>query len=203
MNNAFRSLVLAALLAVAASAGAESLWKDEGSLYTSKRKFEVGDIITIIVEEDAKSEARWKAERDNELEVEGTAAPEGDGAGEKNLLGRFFPFMGLDYEADFTKDVRSSRKTTVVTTIAVEVVNILPNGNLQVVGRKNVRVNSEDQLVEVRGNLRPEDISEDNTVSSTRLANGRVLVNGRLRFTQDEKPGFVEWFFGWLFGVFL
>lgn len=198
-----RWLFLAAALGVfAASASAASLWEDRASLFTTRKRFQSGDIVTIVVEEATSAEGRWRQERSNEIEVEGTAAPLGNGAGDHNLFGRFLPFMELEYEAESQRDNRSNRATTVRSRIAAEVVNILPNGNLQVVGRKNVRVNSEDQLLEVRGNLRPEDVNEANEASSNALADARILLNGRIRFTTDEKPNVLEWFFGFLSGLF-
>jgi len=73
----------------------------------------------------------------------------------------------------------TSRTSTLSTTVTTMVTDVLPNGNLVVQGHKEIVVNSERQVVTVRGIVRPDDLSPLNEVLSDRLAQLQVLVNGK------------------------
>jgi flagellar L-ring protein FlgH len=73
----------------------------------------------------------------------------------------------------------TTRQSSLTTTLTAEVIAVLPNGNLVVEGQKEIMVNSERQLVTVRGVVRQEDLSPVNSVSSDRLAMLEVRVNGK------------------------
>ncbi|RMH55210.1 MAG: flagellar basal body L-ring protein FlgH [Candidatus Hydrogenedentota bacterium] len=194
---------VAILLGAAQVARAVSLWNDNQSgLFQSRREFKVGDILLIKIEESTSADHKWKAERDKQTKVQGTAAPTGDGAGIHNLFGRFIPFMDLDYEAQHTSDNQSDRRVRVTASVAAEIVNITPNGNLQIVARKVMRVNSEEQTIELHGTVRPADVGPNNDVSSTAIADASIRVNGTLRFGSGEKPGLIERVVSFLSGLF-
>ena len=73
----------------------------------------------------------------------------------------------------------TSRETTLTTTLTARVARVLPNGYLLVEGRKLVGVNAEQQVVSVRGVVRPLDLAPDNSIASDRLAQMEVSVNGK------------------------
>ncbi len=73
----------------------------------------------------------------------------------------------------------TSRQNTISTTLSARVTHVLPNGNLVVEAHKNVSVNSENQVVTVRGVVRPNDVSPANTVPSDRVANLELRINGQ------------------------
>jgi flagellar L-ring protein FlgH len=73
----------------------------------------------------------------------------------------------------------TSRTSTLNTTVTAEVTDVLPNGNLAVVGRKEIMVNSEKQIITLRGIVRPDDLSPVNSIPSDRVARMEILVNGR------------------------
>lgn len=63
--------------------------------------------------------------------------------------------------------------------MTVEVTGVLPNGNLAVQGQKEILVNSEKQVITVRGIIRPDDLSATNSIPSDRVARMEILVNGK------------------------
>ena len=73
----------------------------------------------------------------------------------------------------------TTRESTLTTTVTAEVVYVLPNGNLVIQGQKEISINSEKQIVLVRGIVRPDDLSPVNSVPSDRVARLEVKVNGR------------------------
>lgn len=193
------------ILAVSLPAASTSLWgANAASIYTQPvRVFKNGDIITIVVNEATTADHKWKSEREKQMQFTGTASDPGAGAGNKNLFARFFPFMGLDYQSELKTDNTSDRSTNLRSTVAAEVVNVLPNGNLQIVARKVTRVNSEEQLIELTGNIRPEDVTAGNVVSSNSIADANIKVNGSLRYTNDVNPSPLERVFSFISGLFL
>jgi len=73
----------------------------------------------------------------------------------------------------------TSRQSTLNTTVTAEVTDVLPNGNLVVVGRKEIMINSEKQVITLRGVVRPDDLSPVNSIPSDRVARMEIFVNGR------------------------
>jgi len=73
----------------------------------------------------------------------------------------------------------TSRQSTLNTTVTAEVTDVLPNGNLVVVGRKEIMINSEKQVITLRGIVRPDDLSPVNSIPSDRVARMEILVNGK------------------------
>jgi flagellar L-ring protein FlgH len=73
----------------------------------------------------------------------------------------------------------TSRGTTLSATVTAEVTNVLPNGNLVITGRKEILVNSEKQIITVRGIVRPDDLSPVNSIPSDRVARMEILINGK------------------------
>ncbi len=73
----------------------------------------------------------------------------------------------------------TSRESTLTTTVTAEVTDVLPNGNLVIQGQKEISVNSEKQVITVRGIVRPDDLSPGNSIPSDRIARMEVRVNGR------------------------
>ena len=85
----------------------------------------------------------------------------------------------------------TSRKESLNATISAKVVDVLPNGNLKIEGRRNVKVNSEDQIVTVRGTIRQRDISAENTINSIFIADAQISYSGEGIISDRQKPGWL------------
>ena len=80
------------------------------------------------------------------------------------------------------------RDETVTLRLAGVVTQVLPNGNLVIAARQQVRVNSELRDLQVTGVVRPQDIDSDNTVTHDRMAEARITYGGRGTLTQLQQP---------------
>ena len=82
-----------------------------------------------------------------------------------------------------------------LTSITVTVVERLPNGNLLVQGEKWLRLNQGDEFVRIAGVIRPNDIQQDNTVTSDRVADARISYGGRGMVASSNRAGWLARFF--------
>jgi flagellar L-ring protein precursor FlgH len=135
----------------------------------------VGDLLTVVVADRASAVARGSTN---------TARSASANARIGALFGSFDPAsrvvnlteMGSDRTLDGQGE--TTRETVLRTSLSARVVHVLPNGNLVVEGTKTVTINSEAQVVTVRGIVRPVDLTSTNTILSDRLGQLEVAVNG-------------------------
>jgi flagellar L-ring protein precursor FlgH len=171
---------------------ADSLWSDQSSsLYSAKqRNFEIGDLITILIVEQAS--ASQQAETKDGKDVRFNAGPN------TGLL-QSIPSLGANWNADYTGKGTTTRGGSLKATISVQVKDVLPGGILSLEGRQVIRVNKEDQIIVITGNVRSEDVLTDNTVFSTRLANAVIEFQGKGTVSDSQQPGILWKIFHWIF----
>jgi flagellar L-ring protein precursor FlgH len=170
-----------------------SLWRPGSRTFLrDQRAANVGDIVTVLVsiQDEAELQNRTTRARDNS---EGLGLPRLFGL--ESSYARLLP-SGIDprrlIEASSTSGVSGSgairRNETVTLRVAATVTQVLPNGNLVVTGRQQVRVNGELRDLSVAGVIRPQDIASDNTVRHDRLAEARIAYGGRGTISDVQRP---------------
>ncbi|MBN8554903.1 MAG: flagellar basal body L-ring protein FlgH [Deltaproteobacteria bacterium] len=155
-----------------------SLWaKSGGSPYIirNQRAQKVGDLLTIVIVEDAKATAGAKtdAKRDGSNNLGLTV---GAGQGASTQLGTLSGVM--NNKNNFKGEGQTNRSGTFNATVQAVVENVLPTGTLYIRGKKKININNEDQDVEISGFVRPDDIRINNTVISTLLADASIRYSG-------------------------
>lgn len=178
-----RGLATAALLAALCTAGtaaAQSLY-DEASyapLVADRRSFKVGDLITVIVSEQASAVSSADTDADRRAAVDTRATlPHKDSQ------------AGVGVSSDFDGGGRTQRSGRVLAQLTVRVTSIEPTGELRVEGDQQLTVNDELQTIRLQGRLRPIDVSENNTVLSSRLADARIVYSGDGVVASRQRPG--------------
>lgn len=168
-------------LAVFAQMGASpgSVYSPSGYLADAGRDLragQVGDIVTIVVNENVSAVASG---------VTSTARKSSAKNGITGLAGtlpassRLANLAGVTNNQQLQAQGQTSRNLTLATTISARVVDVSPNGTLAIEGTKEIAVSSEKQSVTVRGLVRPADPTTANTVLSTHVANLQIHVNGK------------------------
>jgi flagellar L-ring protein precursor FlgH len=177
----------------------DSLFQGEGSgsIYTEKRARRVGDVITVMILET--NQATNAASNNNQKNA---TMHVGAGLGflGTNILNTDNQ-IGVGSRANYQGQGTSSRSSKVTGQMTAKVASVLPSGNYVIEGTRYVEVNEEKQLIEISGEIRPDDINSDNTVLSTRIANARVKITGTGPASETAKPGLLTRVLSWL-GLF-
>jgi flagellar L-ring protein precursor FlgH len=167
-----------------------SLWRNGSrAFFKDQRAMQVGDIMTVKVKitDNAKFENGTKRERTNK-EDSGIS----DFIGAKTITQSTPILPGKILTADSTASSEGkgsvNRQEALLTNVAAVVTQVLPNGNLVVEGKQEVRVNFEVRELIVAGIVRPEDIESDNTIDSTKIAQARIAYGGRGQITDVQQP---------------
>lgn len=163
--------------------------QDAKGFFNDQRAHRVGDILTVEVTiadkaQIANSTARSRSSTND--------------AGVGGVLGSIFNMVApnvtastaveLDTGAADTGNGSVNRSETLEFNVAAVIVQVLPNGNLVIEGRQEVRVNFEVRDLIVAGIVRPEDIGSDNTIPSSKIAEARIAYGGRGQLTDVQQP---------------
>ena len=173
----------------AVSYNANSLWRNGSrSFFKDQRAHQIGDLLTVSVNiTDQANFANETIRSRTVTEDSGITAFLGS-----KLLGASSALPGRLLTADATSSADGKgtvqRQETLQTNIAAVVTQLLPNGNLVVEGKQEVRVNFEMRELIVAGIVRPEDIQSDNTIDSSKIAQARIAYGGHGQISDIQQP---------------
>ncbi len=210
MKRTSKLMAAVVLAALASGAPADSLFsqqtaKDATTVSEKLDRFEVGDIITVIVREtlDATTSAGTNTKKESGVKANAAATANpflvGDKPEGNNILNPGeLPNWDIQSENETKNTGDTRRRNTLTTSITCTVVEVFPNGNLKISGDKQVTVNRDDSMVTVSGIIRSKDISAQNTIQSTQVADASVLVKGKGPLWNNQRRGLVtrvlDWF---------
>jgi flagellar L-ring protein FlgH len=168
-----------------------SLWRGTApmaDLYSDLRARRVGDVVTIKIVENAEALKSASTKTSRESGISGSVT---------SFFGAPLNFHGFKPEVagsmknDFEGSGTTQRKDTLVATMTAKVVDVLPYGMLRVEGYREVIINNERQYIILRGVVRPEDISSDNSVLSSAIADAQIAYSGQGVVSDKQKPGWI------------
>ena len=167
-----------------------SLWSDDvafGDLFSDPKARRAGDVITIKIAESssASNTADTSTDRDSSL-----SAGISELFGMKATTLQDFSVSG-DMKSGFKGKGSTSRSGSLDAFITARVVEVMPNRNLKIVGSREIMVNNEKQIMTIYGVVRPRDISENNVVLSTFVADARIAYSGAGIVDDRQKPGWI------------
>jgi flagellar L-ring protein FlgH len=176
-----------------------SLWSDEMGimLYPDRRARRVGDIVTVRIVEDPEAElnADTKTSRSSSISAQLKFLGYMKALAEKNP--RLAQNPGEDdlikagLGTGFDGQGSSDRNGHVKAYVSAVVTRVLPNENLYINGKREIKVNNETQYITLSGIIRPEDISPANEISSTYVANANITYSGIGPIADKQKPGWL------------
>jgi len=178
-----------------------SVWHGQlTSLFSDQRARYVGDILTVKITEisQASESATTDTTRKSQtlaqvpnffgLETHGT----GPIKNMANLINSNTP------NNDFSGAGATTRTGSLSATITVRVMEVLPNGNLVVEGKREIYVNNEKKEILLQGVVRPRDIAFDNSVLSTQVADAKVMYTGIGVVAEKQRPGWGQRLFDYV-----
>ncbi len=160
--------------------GARSLWNDSSNLVADQRPRNVGDIVTVVVDEKTKTKDEGKTDvsKANNSSV-------ADGLGILDFIRAF----GFSSKSNMKGDGSTERTHIAKTQITCLVTDTLPNGNLIIEGTRDVTTQEETLQLQIVGVIRPQDVDSYNRIQSDRVANAEIGIKGRGALTRLQKPG--------------
>ena len=175
--------------------GGNSFWQDSGAdLFRDPRATRIGDVVTVKISIkdraslDNSTNRKRESSRDLDLKMAyalNTANVnkhlQAQGSGELN------PSVTANTSTKGEGGI--SRSESIDLLVGAVVTDVLPNGNLVISGRQEVRVNFEVRDLSVAGVVRPRDISTDNSISYEKIAEARISYGGRGRVMEVQQPG--------------
>ncbi|MFW5873444.1 MAG: flagellar basal body L-ring protein FlgH [Bacillota bacterium] len=168
-----------------------SLWSEEQtSMYRDKEDYNVGDLVTVLIEEDASAvqSAVSDSNKGSDLDV-------GAGSGILSFLNPFsFGYSGSD-----SADGSTERTGTLQADITVTIEEVLENGNFEIAGDKNIKINDETQAIKLTGIIRPSDIKADNTIESELVSDPEIEYEGKGIIGDKQDRGIISKIFNFIF----
>ncbi|HEU0265643.1 MAG TPA: flagellar basal body L-ring protein FlgH, partial [Geobacterales bacterium] len=95
------------------------------------------------------------------------------------------------YDSTYDGSGKTTRNENLQASITARIMEVLPNGNLMIEGRRNVKVNNEDQEIVLEGTVRPRDVSANNVVNSIHIADARISYTGKGVVSDRQRPGWL------------
>jgi flagellar L-ring protein precursor FlgH len=187
--------------------------RSEGSLFSEDARMDmfsdnkarrVGDIITINIVETSRAakNAATSTDRSNSVQASTNALLGYEDPTKLPAVGSLFGALnyksnvGIDanYKSSFSGSGTTNRNETMTARLSARVIQVLPNGNLVIRGSQEIMVNNEKQYITVQGVARPIDISAENTIISTYLADARIDYTGQGDLSRKQREGWLSRF---------
>lgn len=189
-------IIATALLASSPVIGhADSLWRDDISrpMFCDKRGVNVGDILTIVVQENstANKNNATTTERSSSLSSAITSFFYSPGASSLLTKGGQLPAVAYNSDQKHAGNGVIADSESIVAQVAVRIVDVLPNGNLVVEGKRETSFSNEHQTIILRGVVRADDVASNNTVLSYNVADATIQIIGKGTVTDSQNKG---WF---------
>jgi len=174
-----------------ASYNPNSLWRNGSrAFFKDQRAHQVGDILTVKVKFTDKATLENETQRSRKNSEDSGVTDFLGSKFIKNPATSILPGKILTADSTASSEGKGTidRKEELSTNVAGVVTQVLPNGNLVIEGKQEVRVNYEVRELVVAGVVRPEDIESDNTIDSTKIAEARIAYGGRGQITDVQQP---------------
>lgn len=181
----------------------ESLWNETSGnsfLFVDHKARNIGDVITILIVESSSASKSASTSTSRNSSSEGAinsllGLP--SNLGMKNFMGLgqpFSPNFKGSHGSSFSGSGRTSRSDKITATVTAVVIDVLPNGNLKILGRREIKVNEENQIITISGIIRQADIDDNNAIKSTAIAEAQIKYFGDGIIARKQQEGWLTRF---------
>jgi flagellar L-ring protein FlgH len=192
------ALAASALLLFATSLPADSLWHEDVAkpMFADKRAGRVGDLVTILVQESTTATKDNSTKTSKQSNVDAAIAtflfsPTASSAMTKNGQ---MPALKFSNASSFAGGGTINNSQNIIASLAVRVVDVLPNKNLILEGTRTSSFSGEQQTIILRGTIRPDDIMANNTVLSFNVADATIKFVSKGTITDSQRKGWFQRF---------
>jgi flagellar L-ring protein precursor FlgH len=158
-------------------------------LTSGQRAAQVGDVITVVLTE----RTQGSSVNSSNLSREGSIGLSPPPTGPLSFFSSTDVSMGGNNE--FQGAGQTGQSNSLFGEITVTVAEVFPNGAMRVRGEKELRINRGHEFIRISGIVRPGDITADNRVASTRVADARIDYLGRGEIARASRQGWLQRFF--------
>jgi len=191
MKKIFAAILIAAFVIGGGAVEAKSLWVDNGyNWYSDKKARNVGDILTIVINEST-TQTATKARTNSKS----GSISVGTGTGIFDFI-RAFSASGSD---SFQANGSATDTNRYSGQITVTVVEVLPNDNMIIEGTQSIWQNRDEHKITLRGVIRRDDVTMNNTVPSTKVADATIKFDGKGPLNAKQRQGILTQIFNFLF----
>ncbi len=162
---------------------------DFSQIFSSRRARHVNDIVYVLISEDFKGKAKASTSSDGSNSTKLSVPTLFDLKKHLGKLGAMDTWLETSRESKTKGAGETERSNTLIARIAARVVEILPNGDFRIVGTHYTRVNNEDHYVTVSGIIRPTDITADNYIMSSAIADAHIEYSGTGSLGTQQRVG--------------
>ena len=178
---------------VAPAVSAQSLWAEGGryrNVFSDRKAQDVGDILTIVISESTS--------------ISDTRSNSNSKSGKSSLdagvgIFDFIKAASIGGSDSFKADGSAASKNTTNANVTVTVVDVQPNGNLVLEGTQSIWNNKNEHKITFKGICRPEDVTANNTIPSTKIAGATVRFDGKGPLNAKQRQGILTQIFNFLF----
>jgi flagellar L-ring protein precursor FlgH len=183
---------------------ANSLWSPGSrAFFKDQRASEIGDILTVVINIDDSAQLSNETTRSRNA---GENASLGSFLGLEGQLDRVLPdevdpnsLVDAESDSVHSGNGEVDRTEEINLRVATMVTQVLPNGNLVIAGRQEVRVNYENRILQLTGVIRPEDIRSTNEISHEDIAEARIAYGGQGQLSDVQQPRYGQQIYDILF----
>lgn len=205
------AIVLSLSLSMAIPAVADSLFTQQaaagGTLVAEKKtRFAPGDIVSVLVREkiDASTAADTNTKKESDVSTVANEAAnkflttDGRDGGLNIMDTEELPNWGGQTENESKNRGQTTRESTLTTTVSCFVKQVFPNGTMLIEGERKVTINREDSTLFISGVVRSKDVTPDNTIPSTLIANAQIQLRGKGELWNNQRRGFLTKVVDWV-----
>jgi len=161
-------------------------------LTSGQRAAQVGDVITVVLVERTQGSSSSTSATDRDASI-GLSPPT---TGPLSFFNATDAAVGAN--STFNGRGQTGQSNSLVGEISVVISEVLPNGTMRIRGEKALRINRGNETIRISGIVRPGDVSADNRIASTRVADARIDYVGRGEISRASRQGWLQRFFSML-----
>jgi flagellar L-ring protein FlgH len=186
--------ILILLISLCLNMAAQDMRKNAmSSLFSDQKGSREGDAVTVLVVESSLAANQSETSAGKKSDIGFSASGNFDDASLGSIE------LGLNSKNSFNGSGTTKSSGVIKTKISATVDSVLNNGNLLIKGSKKITINGEEQVMSIKGIVRPADIMSDNSVLSYNISDAEIMFQGSGLIDNAQKPGWLTRFFHWLF----